>query len=307
MFILNILLTVLKIIGIIILVLLGIVLLLLCLLLFVPIKYKVNAGFHGNLKVNAHVTYLFRLLYVHFSLEGTQSDMRISLFGRSISGKSNKPKPVKEASAPVKKAVTTEQQTKHEDKEAAAPVKKSVTAEPPAKEKPIPEKPKQENPADTAAKNTDAAKAEDDKHTEKAKDKPKKEKNKNTNPKSGGIIDTIKNITALLKENKHVLKFLFHQLKLLFRHVLPGSHVIDIRLGLDDPAALGEILGAAAVVRAATGLVINITPVWDEAVFEAEADLKGRIILGRVLYIAARVYFNKDVKKLINAVKNNTV
>lgn len=278
MFILNILLTVLKIIGIIILVLLGIVLLLLCLLLFVPIRYNVNAGFHGKVKVNAHVTYLLRLLHVHFSLEGTQSDLQISLFGRSISGKRNKPKPVKEASAPVKKSVSAEQHTK-----------------------------KQQQPADTAAKNTDAAKAEDDKHTEKAKDKPKKEKNKNTNQKSGGIIDTIKNITTLLKENKHVLKFLFHQLKLLFRHVLPGSHVIDIRLGLDDPAALGEILGAVAVVRAATGLVINITPVWDEAVFEAEADLKGRIILGRVLYIAARVYFNKDVKNLINAVKNNTV
>lgn len=302
MFILNILLTVLKIIGIIILVLLGIVLLLLCLLLFVPIKYNINAEFHGKVKVNAHVTYLLRLLHVHFSLEGTQSDMQIRLLGRNISGKSREPKPVKEASTPVRKTVTTEQQTKHEDKEAAAPIKKSVTAEQPAQEESA-----QKKATETAAKSTDAVKAETDKHNKKDEDKTKKEKNKNTNQKSGGIIDTIKNITALLKENKHVLKFLFHQLKLLFRHVLPGSHVIDIRLGLDDPAALGEILGAAAVVRAATGLVINITPVWDEAVFEAEADLKGRIILGRVLYIAARVYFNKDVKKLINAVKNNTV
>ena len=66
---------------------------------------------------------------------------------------------------------------------------------------------------------------------------------------------------------------------------------------------LGEILGAVAVVRASTGLIINITPVWNETIFEADADLKGRIILGRVLFIAARVYFNKDVKKLINAVR----
>ena len=117
----------------------------------------------------------------------------------------------------------------------------------------------------------------------------KKEKNKNTNTKTGGIIDNIKTVTELLKENKSVLTFIFRQIKLLFRHVLPGSHVIDIRLGLDDPAMLGEILGAAAVVRASTGLVINISPVWDEAVFEADADLMGRIILGRVLFIAARV------------------
>ena len=76
----------------------------------------------------------------------------------------------------------------------------------------------------------------------------KKEKNKNTNTKTGGIIDNIKTVTELLKENKSVLTFIFRQIKLLFRHVLPGSHVIDIRLGLDDPAMLGEILGAAAVV-----------------------------------------------------------
>ena len=131
----------------------------------------------------------------------------------------------------------------------------------------------------------------------------KKEKNKNTNTKTGGIIDNIKTVTELLKENKSVLTFIFRQIKLLFRHVLPESHVIDIRLGLDDPAMLGEILGAAAVVRASTGLVINISPVWDEAVFEADADLKGRIILGRVLFIAARVYFNKGVKKLISAIR----
>ena len=86
---------------------------------------------------------------------------------------------------------------------------------------------------------------------------------------------------------------------------MPGSHTILIKLGLDDPALLGEIVGGIAVFRAMTGIVINITPVWNDKVFEAELDFKGRIILGRVLYIAAGVYFNKEVKKIIKTIKNS--
>lgn len=114
---------------------------------------------------------------------------------------------------------------------------------------------------------------------------------------SDGIIDKVKSIVSLIKENRGVIDFVMRQLKLLFKHIMPGSHTISIKLGLDDPALLGEIVGGIAVFRAMTGIVINITPVWDDKIFEAELDFKGRIILGRVLYIAARVYFNKEVKK----------
>lgn len=295
MLFLSILLNILKIIGIVILVLLGIVILLLCLLLFVPIRYKVHAQFHGRFKVTAHVTYLLRLLHISFNLDETGKNMQIRLLGRSISEKKEKqikaerPKPVtaKTKKTDVKTGVESVQPQKAVKREPKAVRVEEKTVET-----------VQSTDKSVQAVNKTAAKASAADTAEN-----KKEKNKNTNTKTGGIIDNIKTVTELLKENKSVLTFIFRQIKLLFRHVLPGSHVIDIRLGLDDPAMLGEILGAAAVVRASTGLVINISPVWDEAVFEADADLKGRIILGRVLFIAARVYFNKGVKKLISAIR----
>lgn len=298
MLFLSILLNILKIIGIVILVLLGIVILLLCLLLFVPIRYKVHAEFHGRVKVTAHVTYLLRLLHVSFNLDGTGKNMQIRLLGRNISEK--KEKPIKEErSKPVTaKAKTTSTKAETESVQQKKAVKrepKAVRVEEKNVESVRPQDEAVQAVNKTAAKTPVADTAENKNN--------KKEKNKNTNTKTGGIIDNIKTVTELLKENKSVLTFIFRQIKLLFRHVLPGSHVINIRLGLDDPAMLGEILGAVAVVRASTGLVINIIPVWDEAVFEADADLKGRIILGRILFIAARVYFNKDVKKLISAVR----
>lgn len=278
---LNILLCILKIIGIVILAVLGIVLLLLCLLLFVPILYTVNASYHGKPRVAAHVTYLLRLLHVQFDLEGKESELKIKIFGHNIS-KTDEPADDKEEPKSDKPEGDRPKGGKKEadggtdnkpTKDSRQPVKTTTSA---------------------VSKPADAKTADN-----------KKSKAENADGGSDSAVDKIKAVTALLKANRPVLKFLFKQVKLLFKHILPGSHVISIRLGLDDPAMLGEIVGAVAVLRAMTGLVINISPVWDDKVFEAEAALKGRIVLGRILFIVARVYFNKEVRKFINIVKNS--
>ena len=85
MLFLKILLCILKIIGIVLLAIVGIVLLILCLLLFVPIRYRVHASFYGKPRVSAHVTYLLRLLHVNFELDGKESELKIKLFGHNIS------------------------------------------------------------------------------------------------------------------------------------------------------------------------------------------------------------------------------
>ena len=163
-------------------------------------------------------------------------------------------------------------------------------------------------------KDSGSSHAEKSRKTDKSKnsgkpeslhDKKSDKKTEVSGSDSDGIIDKVKSIVSLIKENRGVIDFVMRQLKLLFKHIMPGSHTISIKLGLDDPALLGEIVGGIAVFRAMTGIVINITPVWDDKVFEAELDFKGRIILGRVLYIAARVYFNKEVKKIIKTIKNS--
>lgn len=310
---LNILLCILKIIGIVILAVLGIVLLLLCLLLFVPIRYTVNASYHEKPRVAAHVTYLLRLLHVQFDLDGKESELKIKIFGHNISKadapaddkeepKSDKSKSDKpEGGRP--QGGKKETGSKTDDKQAKNSRQLVKTTEAKAEhDRPPVAKPADSKPANVKVTTTTSA------VSKPADNKPadnKKSKAENADGGSDRIVDKIKAVAALLKANKPVLKFVFKQVKLLFKHILPGSHVINIRLGLDDPATLGEILGAVAVLRAMTGLVINISPVWDGKVFEAEATLKGRIVLGRILFIAARVYFNKEVRKLINTVKNS--
>ena len=308
MLLLKILLCILKIIGIVLLVVVGIVLLILCLLLFVPIRYRVHASFYGKPRVSAHVTYLLRLLHVNFELDGKESELKIKLFGHNISdGKKTDDK--KTADSPGQNDSTVKEE--HDAVKAGEAVK-SCEVDTPTKSKKTIEveassghKERKESGSSHAGKSRKADKSNNSGKPESLPDKKSDKKTEVSGSDSDGIIDKVKSIVSLIKENRGVIDFVMRQLKLLFKHIMPGSHTISIKLGLDDPALLGEIVGGIAVFRAMIGIVINITPVWDDKVFEAELDFKGRIILGRVLYIAAGVYFNKEVKKIIKTIKNS--
>lgn len=308
MLFLKVLLCILKIIGIVLLVVVGIVLLILCLLLFVPIRYRVHASFYGKPRVSAHVTYLLRLLHVNFELDGKESELKIKLFGHNISdGKKTDDK--KTADSPGQNDSTVKEE--HDAVKAGEAVKSCEVNTPTKSKKTIEaeassgHKERKESGISHAGKSRKADKSNNSGKPESLHDKKSDKKTEVSGSDSDGIIDKVKSIVSLIKENRGVIDFVMRQLKLLFKHIMPGSHTISIKLGLDDPALLGEIVGGIAVFRAMTGIVINITPVWDDKIFEAELDFKGRIILGRVLYIAARVYFNKEVKKIIKTIKNS--
>lgn len=362
MLLLKILLCILKIIGIVLLVVVGIVLLILCLLLFVPIRYRVHASFYGKPRVSAHVTYLLRLLHVNFELDGQESELKIKLFGHNISdGKKTDDKEttdshrqdnstVKEEHDAVKAgetvkscevvkndvavktngAVKDDGLTKTGEAAKTGEASNGGEADELSKSEKVNEaemfcktdtftkskktieaeassghKERKESGSSHAEKSQKADKPKNSGKPESLPDKKSDKKTEVSGSDSDGIIDKVKSIVSLIKENRGVIDFVMRQLKLLFKHIMPGSHTISIKLGLDDPALLGEIVGGIAVFRAMTGIVINITPVWDDKIFEAELDFKGRIILGRVLYIAARVYFNKEVKKIIKTIKNS--
>lgn len=342
MLFLKILLCILKIIGIVLLVIVGIVLLILCLLLLVPIRYRMHASFYGKPRVSAHVTYLLRLLHVNFELDGKKSELKIKLFGHNISDEeksddketTDSPRQDNSAVKEEHDAVKTGEAVKSCEvvkSDVAVKTSEVVMNDGLTKNGETVETGEASNgsEADEIRENEKIKEAEtvnktdkltEPERTQKAKEsarhkehkEPKSRQDKkadlaaeNSDSSSNAIADKVKSIVSLIKENRGVIDFVMKQLKLLFKHIMPGSHTISIKLGLDDPALLGEIVGGISVFRAMTGIVINITPVWDDKVFEAKLDFKGRIILGRVLYIAARVYFNKEVKKIIKTIKNS--
>lgn len=299
MLILNIFLLILKIIGIALLVILGLILLILCLLLFVPIRYDIRAKYQEQPDIRVRISYLLKAVRARFVLTGKESSLRVKVLWFTLMGgdeeKKKKPKRTKrkkKQEEPEMPEMTEPKENPGREEETAktSPDNGQTAVKEPEPAKPSEKEPKSRQEEKSGKKKTSKKKAEKDKKTR-------------TDSPSGGIMGTIKQISALIKENKKVIAFLFKQLKALLKHILPGSHVINLKLGLEDPAALGEILGAAAVIRSATNLAINITPYFNEKIMEADCHFKGRIRLGKLLFIALKIYFNKDIKRIIRQVK----
>lgn len=85
---------------------------------------------------------------------------------------------------------------------------------------------------------------------------------------------------------------------LILRHVMPKKVSADILLGLGDPATTAQVLAAVNVASAFIDYDIELEPDFDNKVVEADMDIKGRIALWRLVLSAARVYFNKDIRKV---------
>ena len=78
---LSITLGILKIIGVILLALFGLVLLALCLLLFVPLRYKVKAAAHGlKIEAEAYASWLFKLVRMKYIRNAGEVDLRVYIF-----------------------------------------------------------------------------------------------------------------------------------------------------------------------------------------------------------------------------------
>jgi hypothetical protein len=85
---------------------------------------------------------------------------------------------------------------------------------------------------------------------------------------------------------------------LILRHVKPKKLSADILLGLGDPATTAQVLAAVNIADAFMSYDIDLEPDFENKVVEADVDIKGKIALWRVLLSAARVYFNKDIRKV---------
>lgn len=85
---------------------------------------------------------------------------------------------------------------------------------------------------------------------------------------------------------------------LILRHIMPRKIDADILLGLGDPATTAQVLAGVGVINTLNDYDIWMEPDFENKVVESTVDISGRIALWRLLLSAARVYFNKDIRKV---------
>ena len=310
----QVLLFILKIIGITLLSVLGIVLLVLAVLLFVPIFYKVRIVHNPKeTKVMAKVSFLFPLLLV--TVEYCKKIFyKLRVFGFAVidserpkKEKVPKEKKVKKIKNKEEKKQNSPQPVAYEDDEEdffapLEPPSETLTEENQQGAEPEIETKEEPEPAETQI-------PQEKKPGLFEKIRSKIQKIRET------ISNIVKKIRKLLHqkdevqrilakpETKKAISFVWEKLKRILKHGLPRKIKGYVAFGADNPATTGQVLGVLSVVYARTGMLLEIRPNFTEKQLECDVELKGRIQVFTLLVIAVKVFLNQELRKLITEFK----
>lgn len=282
----QVILLILKMIGITLLAILGLVFFILALVLFVPVFYKAEI-IHNPQKtqVKAGASFLFPLLSVRLEyMEKMRYAVRI--FGISLLSSEKSPKENRKKS----KSKKEKQKKNKSGKKPERKKKKGIKSE------------TKENFQKTETKEKSRSG-----FFEKIKSKIKKIRNTigSIRQKLGRLLRQKDELVQFLKkpETKQAIAVVWQNLKRLLKHILPRKINGYVAYGADNPATTGQVIGLISALYAKTGKLLELRPNFEEKQLEADVAFKGRIQLFTLLLIAGKVFFNKELRQAVKEVK----
>lgn len=327
---LSVILTILKILGIILLVIIGLLLTVTLIVLFVPIRYqsegefkKLEEGFKDNISIR--VTWILRILSVSFKLTDKTPELVIKIFGKRLSFGQKKNKDGekdKKDKKKNKKKKDKKKNNKTKDEKSKAKSEGDIAED---------AKPKETNKKDNKKEDSDKIAAQtslNDKssintETETATNSEEEPKKKGSiKAKLVGIkqkfIGICNKIVAICEKIKKVndiknafieylqredSKLAIRQIKtILFKalkKILPNKLKLRFKFGFEDPSTTGKILGMSSMFYGIYGENVEIEPDFDNVVLEGEYNLNGKIRLIHIVVAALKIYTNKWLKRFI--------
>lgn len=304
---LGILLTILKIIGIILLVLIGLILLAAAVILLVPIRYHGEGAREEKiLSGNVKLTWLLHMISASVSLSEDGTKIRVCLFGKTIYPKTKKPPKKSKAKKMPKQEATKKSEKSEKPKQQSDTVSKEVATiyEP---QKPNPELPKKMDEPESEKKQQSqkekSARPDVKSKFEDIKQKLLAVKEKFIDSKAG--IQKIKNKIDYWKNlltsdpMKEAMEFLWKKTKGLLHHILPRRMTGRIHFGFEDPSKTGKTLAYFSMLYPFTKENLVIEPEFEteELILEGDIAFRGRIRLGYLVYVALSVVLNKNIRR----------
>ena len=311
---LHVLLLILKITGIVIACILGLVILVVTAVLFVPVRYRVNADYHGRFKAHAKVSWLgiLRLLVSYDEeLDIKAKALFITVYNNndenSKASEHKKAKKKKEKKPEENIFSVSDKETEKLAEKEEKPQIKMAEAVNETKEdvQDVKETVSEDESGDTQKKSF-FDKVKDKCFVIYTKIKEIINLVKDTVKKVSGAADKLKEKVKKAKEfvtdedNKALFHFFVEQLKTLIKVIRPKKYRINARLGFEDPATMGKVLAYISIFYGMSGVDLSLEPVFGENIKEGSIFLKGNIRIFSVLVIALRVYRNEQFKKFIS-------
>lgn len=342
---LHIILLILKIIGIVLAVVLGMLFLVLISVLFVPVRYRVRAerqegGDSPPVEVYVKVTWLLHLVNVLVRYPGRVA-VRVRIFVFTLfrlpqkekkPGRERKPKKEPkngENTEPKQepKPQPEESTESGEEQEQKSEVTGSGQGPQPDGESTESKQEQYPQPGESAESGQEQKPPHKDSFSgkiKKALDKIKAvfEKIKaffqNIQYTIRNICDKIKNTSDTIHYYREVLESEIFRSSLqqcrgelgwVFRKLKPDRFEADLIVGMEDPAATGEILAIYGMLYPLIGQSVRVAGDFecDKTRVEGRFYMRGRIRAFTFIRAAVRLYFNKDIRKLIRLLKKEAV
>lgn len=294
--ILTVLLLILKILGIVLLVLLGILLALLLIVLFVPVRYQ-GSGYRKEgdpvpVHVQLKVTWLLHLVRVSF-IYPEEAFLKVKiLFFQILPAKEKKKKASNKKEADGKKPKT--------DKKEVGSVVSDTASD---------QKISDEGNAADEDGGDDRRTLSDFVRKLFFAIRNIKYTIRKIYDKINHIIHNIRYYIKILQTESFKRAFVLcrEQLLRLMKIVLPRKVSGTFTIGMEDPAATGQILSIYGILYPLIGDSITVIPDFEKPVMEGSFRFKGKITAFTLIRIAAKIYFDKDLKRVICLFKKEAV
>ncbi len=319
----SILLTILKIIGIILLCVIGLILAVLLIVLFVPFRYGItarkapaepDAKATDGLMAEVRASYLLHLISFKLSFSDGKLSKILKIFGIDTSRmhkdsgdgkkkkkkkkkapKSAEPRPLSEIAAPKKKVdeeeepkEEAEQEIKEENKpESAAPLSEEPAA--------IHEEVREESLLWKIAEKIYQVLRKVFRKIRKTAQKLQKAWQK---------ISRYLDLVTDVEFGEAVAKALRELGMILKALLMPRRIRGNVDYGSGDPAKTGQTLAIVAATIPIHKNRIALTPHFEEKVLYGELDIRGNIYLYKVVFALVRIILNKNIQYVIKFLKN---
>lgn len=102
------------------------------------------------------------------------------------------------------------------------------------------------------------------------------------------------------EDHRRLIAFLWTNGLSILKKVKPKHIEADVSGGTGDPSSTGMIVGIASMILGFTGLdTVRLQPDFEEKRIDADVNVSGYFFVFPVVWIALRIYRNKDFRKFI--------
>lgn len=307
----EIVLFILKIIGIILLSLLLAVLLLAALIMFYPVSYKLEAAYEESLCAKVKVHWLFHLISVTLDYKEAGKKCILRILGIPIMDFLN-PKPKKPKPQKVKKKKRKKKKSKEQEPKKKNFVQETDGTDRDSRNETASEGLENENPSD----NMEDENVSDDRKEglldklqrfwEKLMGFPAKlkaliksiiQKATNLYHKGTDLKKKVEKWVEVLKRERTRLAIGKAKLKIikLLKHIMPRKWKAYVEYGFEDPGTTGQIYGYYWMFLGIWSERLICVPDFEHKVFKGSIFAKGHMQVIQFIYVAFQFMFDKDL------------